>query len=327
MSCVASSLQLPVFGAGQDDIVWTEGIYFVTPASSIITATYQLRVTSLDTVSGIQIQAADSDFGNPAAWNIQNQDSTTLGYVGGGPGFSLQFPFQITHGAGTMSPRAFRTRTYHTVAGETEYSRWLYFISGKPSLSLTVTPQAVDELLHSQTFELFSPDAGIWASFGGRGSLFHEEHHENIGVPIFVTVFQHLDVNSVWRTPYNFSPRNREHIAFIDENGDTYDFFLYSREMSSANGTAPIFPPPVSVGLGQNPISPLTNPPCFFVCTDDITALAIAPTDLFATSVDYMCTDALQHIIPGDQCIPVGVLEHEFWVIGDGKLLGGIVIG
>jgi len=69
---------------------------------------------------------------------------------------------------------------------------------------------------------------------------------------------------------------------------------------------------------------------CFFVPISCITVPAVIPVDLLPIAVNYVCANAHIRIVPGDECIPIGILEIEItpWIIGDDQLIGsGILIG
>lgn len=241
-------LQRPVFTAPVFDIVWYQGEQFISPSGSIVTTHFNaLHVQTLDQVDGIQVAAETSDF-SITGWNEQVQDSFDLGYTSGfNPNDAIQFSFDIDQGMGTMSPRAFRARTYKVIDGVTQYSFWRYFFAGKVTIDLTVTDMGV--VAGTQTFQVSSTDGKIHAQYW-NGSAYINGVFTS---PHTFAVVQQLDVLSVLRSAYRFAVRTVEPISFTDDQGESYSFDLYSNVHTSVDGTAPLFPPPAVPDNNQFP--------------------------------------------------------------------------
>jgi len=128
---------------------------------------------------------------------------------------------------------------------------------------MTVNDLGTDTTLHRQTFQVTSPNAQIYAIFIEAGGTYPNFTEGFYASGTTFVCQQVLDVNSIWRTPYSFSPRNKDPIAFTDVGGNVFAFDLTSKEHTNTQGTAPIFPPAPAIGFNQNPITFPFVPPGF----------------------------------------------------------------
>lgn len=247
-------LKRPIFlGTGANDIAAAQGSQFFNPSGSIVTDGFPstIRTQTLNKVDGIQVRCATTDFTEATGWNQQVYDSITDFPAGLNPFDFVDPPITLTHGMGTMSPRAFRARTYKTVNGRVYYSPWEYVFMGKGAGNLTVTDLglSVDGLTHS--FVVSSTDAALIAVvyWNGVGYV-----NTVVASGTTITVTRKMDINGILRTPYRFGARNVEHFAFTDSCGDAYSFDQYSKIFVDASGEAPEFPPDfIPSGANQFP--------------------------------------------------------------------------
>lgn len=235
------------------DVVWNQGEEFVSPTGSIIVTNNFLRAQTLDDVDGIQLQAASTDFSLATGWTEQHKDSIVDFPAGLGAGATYDFFLDITHGMGTMSPRAFRIRTYKDVQGETCYSDWEYYFAGKQAGNLVITDLGL--VGNTRSFSVTSTDGDIHAIYW-NGTMYVEGIFTS---PQVFAVEEQLDINMIPRAAYSFGAQNVEHFTFIDDRGDSYDFDLYSKIAVSGAGTAPVFPPDFTPP--GDPQFPYTFPP------------------------------------------------------------------
>jgi hypothetical protein len=396
-------------------IPWYQGQQFFDPSGSIITDGFgtDIRIDTLDDVDGIEIESDTDDFTEATGWNEQVYDSIVDFPGGFNAGGGVTKGFVLTHGMGTMSPRAFRARTYRIIDGDRCYSQWEYFIVGHAAQNLSVVSAGVDGVLHQETFDVSSTDGTLYCIYLEAGAIYPDFTEVLLSSPQTLLCQQVLDVNNIWRTPFSFSPRNKEHFTFTDVDGNVFDFDLFSKEFTSAVGSAPILAPGAIVGSNQNPWTfpavppglgsdvyfpgwedegvseeedplfvlplpivqegsyqdggteivsiaadpshveqifggaevdveiggaadldstlilllrrtevygvilfdqidlPLIESPCFFVPIDCITVDPVTPTDLISAEVDYACAFAPVRIVPGDECIPEGILDSD----------------
>lgn len=260
-----------------------EGALWRNPGTPGDVDVMNIRVTLPQAVHGVQAAAAIADFSIATGWQEQEQELDARIELGPGQmypasGF-LDFPFTITHGGGTMSPRAFRARTYLDVE-ENEvtvryYSRWKYWFAGRQAIQLTNAPVSLDTVNHIETRDVSStdglvfaqfinPDGSIFSDFVGSSATLVMKQVFNIGEPVVG-----------WMTPYRLLVRNKDPFSFSDDER-SYVFDLISRVATDAEnipGYLPIEAPDLLQDPGAFPIGDSEFPelepgaPCSVVAT------------------------------------------------------------
>lgn len=244
------------------DLLFNQGEEFRSPTGSIITTNDMVaRAETFDDVDGIICQATTTDFSEATGWSEQVQDSIIDFPAGRPSGSTYDFTFDVLHGMGTMSPRAFRIKTYKEINGVTCYSSWMYYFAGRQAGNLVITDLGL--VGNTRSIDVSSTDGQIHGIYW-NGTAYVEGMFGN---QVF-QVEEQLDINSIPRAAYRFGARNIDHFTFTDDRGDSYDFDLYSKISNSGAGTSPVFPPDFTPP--PDPQFPYTFPPAVIVYDEAI---------------------------------------------------------